>query len=116
MKALALLASMIFAAGCATFRSSNDPWREVTTPHFTLRTNLDDKTAVEAAMKLESTRDDIISAAWPSFEFPEEARTEVYVLANGLDYEHVFGRTSRGMFNTRPRPAFYLWGAPSSWD
>jgi hypothetical protein len=78
--ALLWFALAVALTGCATFRSaggSSADWRQVTTPHFRLRTDFDEKTAVEAALKLESTRDALVSAAWPSFEFGEGTRTEV---------------------------------------
>jgi len=113
-------ALVLVLAGCATFRaagrSSDSNWHQVTTPHFRVRTDFDDETAVEAAMKLEATRDALVSAAWPSFQFPEATRTDVYVLANGLDFERLFGRMTAGFFSPRGRPTFFLYGPPSRWD
>jgi tetratricopeptide (TPR) repeat protein len=108
-------------SGCATFRgagvASNTGWRRVTTPHFVLRTDFDDELAREAAQKLESSRDDLVSAAWPSFQFPEGVRTEVFVLSNGLDFERLFGRKADALFSSAgDRPRFYLYGPPSHWD
>jgi hypothetical protein len=115
----ALLAILFSSTGCATFRGAGGAsaeWRQVTTPHFQLRTDLDDKTAAEAAKKLETTRDALVSAAWPSFEFPEEVRTEVYVLSNGLDFESLFGQKLSGVFTSGGRPTFVLYGPPDTWD
>jgi hypothetical protein len=115
----ACLAILLSSTGCATFRGAGGAsaeWRQVTTPHFQLRTDFDDKTAVEAAQKLEATRDALVSAAWPSFEFPEGVRTEVYVLSNGLDFESLFSRKVSGVFTSGGRPTFVLSGPPDSWD
>ena len=108
------------AAGCVTLRgghgSSSAEWRQVTTPHFLVRTDFDDATTMDAAKKLESTRDDLVSAAWPSFEFPEGTRTEVYVLSDSLDFENLFGRRTMGVFSGGARPTFFLYGHPDRWD
>jgi tetratricopeptide (TPR) repeat protein len=91
-------------------------WSQVTTPHFKLRTDLDEDTAVEAAKKLEATRDELVSAEWPTFAFPEHPPTEVYVLANGLDFEALFGRMVGGFYRGGTRPAFFLYGSPGHWE
>src|SRR5262245_44585982 len=89
-------ATLLFAlANCAKSREparSGAPisWHSVTTEHFVLYTDLDERTVLEAARELEITRDSLISAAWPKFKFPDLARTRVYVLANGLDFEREF--------------------------
>ena len=56
-----ITACCLLAVGCA---SPPATWREVSTPHFTLRTDLDAPTAVQAGAALETTRDAILSAAW----------------------------------------------------
>src|SRR5688572_27381403 len=73
--------------GCA---SSPPVWREVTTPHFVLRTDLDAETARRAGAELELNRDMLISAAWPNVELPQWAREEVYVL-DADDFREQFG-------------------------
>lgn len=119
MRALVLVL-LIALSGCAAWRgpgrSSEYDWTRVTTPHFVLYTDLDRKTAVEGALELERTRDALISAAWPSYEFPAMVRTRVFVLANGLDFERVFGKALQGLFAPGTRPAFYLYGPPSRWS
>jgi Flp pilus assembly protein TadD len=116
--ACCLLATAL--AGCATLHgagaSSDTDWHRVTTSHFVLRTDFDDQTALAAAKKLEATRDDLISAAWPSFHFPDGARTEVFVLSNGLDFERFFSRKATGLFSGGDRPTFFLHGHPDRWD
>jgi hypothetical protein len=117
----AFLVFVVFLVGCATFqtagrRRADSGWYEITTPHFVLFTDLDERTAGEAAVELEKTRDTLISAAWPAFHFPDLARTRVYVLANGIDFERTFGRQVGGMFMSTKRPAFFLYGTPEKWS
>jgi hypothetical protein len=95
---------------------SGGTWRRVTTPHFVLRTDFEEATAVEAAKKLEATRDALISAEWPTFPFPEVARTEVYVLSNSLEFERLFGRRTTGLYMGGRRAAFVLYGPPHRWE
>src|SRR5687768_16660492 len=75
--------------GCA---SSPGVWREVTTPHFVLRTDLDAETAHRAAAELELNRDMLVSAAWPNADIPEWTRAEVYVLGRE-EFKQTFGET-----------------------
>jgi tetratricopeptide (TPR) repeat protein len=96
-------------------RASDSEWRKITTQHFELYTDLDAEAAVEAAKELEKTRDALITAAWPSFPFPDVVRTQVFVLSNGLDFERIFGHRMWGLFANGTRPAFYLYGPPSRW-
>jgi hypothetical protein len=51
--------------------ASDTDWHKILTPHFELYTDLDSATAVDAAKELETTRDALITAAWPSFSFPD---------------------------------------------
>jgi tetratricopeptide (TPR) repeat protein len=119
MRALLLLA-VVWLVGCATFRGTAGPrsesgWYEIKTPHFVLYTDLDGRAAGDAAVELERTRDALISAAWPAFHFPEMAPTRVFVLANGVEFERIFGRYVGGMFMSSKRPAFFLYGTPDRW-
>src|SRR5438874_13561276 len=70
---LVALASMSF--GCtatpAAKSSAQDRWHRIRTSHFELYADLDESTSLEAAEELETTRDALISAAWPLFKFPE---------------------------------------------
>jgi hypothetical protein len=95
--------------------SSSGPWRRIDTPHFVLRTDLDPSEARRAGVALETTRDALVSAAWPTFPFATE-KTEVYVLANGLDFERYFGKTTDGLF-VRDKPSrFFLYGSATRWE
>jgi tetratricopeptide (TPR) repeat protein len=115
-----VIAVVLLVSGCAAARplspSNASGWRAVTTTHFELYTDLDERTSLEAAEELETTRDALISAAWPEFHFPELVRTRVFVLANGLDFEREFGPSLHGLFEGGSRPAFYLYGPPDRWS
>jgi hypothetical protein len=106
-----LLCLALAAAAC----SSNGTWRRIETPHFILRTDLNQSEAKRAGIALETTRDALVSAAWPTFPFAPE-KAEVYVLANGLDFERYFGKSTHGLF-TRDKPArFFLYGSAKRWE
>jgi hypothetical protein len=47
--------------------------------------------ARESGVALETTRRALIAAAWPTFAFTQE-KMEVYVLANGVEFERYFAR------------------------
>src|SRR4051794_38208892 len=106
----ALLFTMV--VGC----SSSGTWREVQTPHFVVRTDLGSQDAREAGVAMESTRDALVSAAWPQFPFKNEPKTQVCILANGLDFEHYFGRNTGGLFFHSSPPAVFLYGSASRWE
>ena len=108
-----LFASVLFC-GCAS--SAPLAWRRVTTAHFVVQTNLEEREAVEAANELELSRDALISAAWPNFEFPETIRTEVFALASDSEFHRLFGANTSGQFShAGVHPSFCLSGPPSSW-
>jgi len=95
--------------------SSSGTWRRIETPHFLLYTDLGSSDAKRAGAALETTRDALVSAAWPHFRF-KEVQTHVYVLANGLDFEHYFGRKTGGLFLHSSPAMFFLYGSPSRWE
>ena len=95
--------------------SSSGTWRKIDTPHFVLRTDLSSSDAKDAAVALESTRDALVSAAWPRARFKDE-NTEVYVLANGLDFEKYFGKLTAGLFLHDSPAVFFLYGSASHWE
>lgn len=95
--------------------SSSGTWRRVETPHFLLRTDLGASDAKHAGAALETTRDALVSAAWPHYKF-KDVQTEVYVLANGLDFERYFGSKTAGLFLHTSPPMFFLYGSPSRWE
>lgn len=98
--------------GCA---SSPGVWREVTTPHFVLRTDLDAETARRAAEELELNRDMLISAAWPNAELPQWARDEVYVL-DVDEFREQFDRNTAAVTLGGVPQRFFLPGVPENWE
>jgi hypothetical protein len=96
--------------------SSSGAWRKVESPHFVLRTDLDSEHAREAAASLESTRDALVSAAWPHHDFKDDVQTDVYVLANGLDFERYFGKRTAGLFLHSSPPTVFLYGTADRWE
>jgi tetratricopeptide (TPR) repeat protein len=107
------LVSLMLACAPAT-------WREVVTPHFRLDTDLDRAQALRAATALESTRDDLLSAAWPGAALPQSERADVFVFADPLDLEAALGQpASRGpvaYWITGDPPTYLLAGSPDHWE
>lgn len=106
------LICLLLTLGCA---SSTGVWREVSTPHFVVRTDLDADIARRAAATLELNRDMLVSAAWPRTEIPEWARTEVYVL-DGVDYQREFGEKVESLSVGGVPEQLYFHGDPGSWE
>jgi tetratricopeptide (TPR) repeat protein len=103
---------VLLGLGCA---QSTGVWREVSTPHFVLRTDLAADVAKRAAETLELNRDMLVSAAWPRTEIPEWARTEVYVL-DGMDFQRTFGEKLESLSIGGVPEQFYLYGEPGRWE
>jgi tetratricopeptide (TPR) repeat protein len=109
-----MLLAGVFLFGCAS--STPVAWRRVTTAHFVVETDLDERAAVETAKELEISRDALISAAWPNFEFPETVRTDVFALADGAEFHRLFGPNLAGMFtHASVRGSVCLSGPPDNW-
>ncbi|MET0592245.1 MAG: DUF1570 domain-containing protein, partial [Polyangiaceae bacterium] len=89
-------------------------WRRVETPHFVVNTNLASRDAKHAGAALESTRDALISAAFSDHVFANQ-KTQVYVVARGMDFERYFGKKT-GLFVAAPTPTFFLHGKAESWE
>jgi Tfp pilus assembly protein PilF len=90
-------------------------WREVGTPHFVVRTDLDAEIARRAAATLELNRDMLVSAAWPRTEIPEWARTEVYIL-DAADFQRTFGEKTESLSMGTVPEQFYFYGDPGRWE
>ena len=103
---------LLFTLGCA---SSTGVWREVSTPHFVVRTDLDADIARRAAATLELNRDMLVSAAWPATQIPEWARTEVYVL-DGADFQRIFGEKLESLSMGTFPEQFFFYGDPGRWE
>jgi len=91
-------------------------WREIQGPHVVLRTDLGSGDAREAALAVERFRAQIIAAAWPRATLPAVDRVEVTVFANGLDFEHHFGRNLDGVFFHQVPPFAVMYGHPDKWE
>ena len=106
-----LLLCALLAVAC----SSSGTWRRIDTPHFVLRTDLSSSEAKRAGLALETTRDALVSAAWPRVKFRAE-KTHVYVLANGIEFERHFGPRTAGIFSHQTPPVFILYGSADRWE
>jgi tetratricopeptide (TPR) repeat protein len=119
-KAIAALALLVLACGCATFQvagfSSRHTWSIATTTHFVVYTDVDQRAAGKAAAELEATRDALISATWPGSSWGQLARTRVYVLATSDEYQRVFGPELHGLFAPGQPPAFYIHAPVDTWS
>jgi hypothetical protein len=91
-------------------------WRQLTTNHFILRTDLDAPEAREAVESLETSRDCIVSAAWPGVQIPETERVHVIALASTGQFERVLGPGVAGIFSSVAIPTFIVAGSPSHWE
>ena len=68
------LVSMSALAGCATLPAcpakGGPIWREATTAHFRLRSDLDEGDARETIRRLEEIRASMLAMVWPGAAFP----------------------------------------------
>ena len=103
---------LLLTVGCA---SSTGVWREVSSPHFVVRTDLDADVARRAAATLELNRSMLVSAAWPKTDIPEWARTEVYVL-DGAEHQRWFGEKIESVSIGGVPEQFYFYGDPGRWE
>jgi hypothetical protein len=109
----------VLSGGCSSAllpSLSSNPWFEVRTDHFVLRTDLSSADAKKAAIALESTRNAIIAAAWPSGVFPEKQPTEVYVVGDRRVFDSMSNGHVGSFFSRQFSPAFYLTGPPKTWE
>ena len=96
--------------------SADSGWREIRGPHVVLRTDLGSSAAREVALTVERLRAQIIAAAWPRAALPAVDRIDVTVFANGLDFEHHFGRNVDGVFFHDLPPFAVMHGHPEKWE
>jgi tetratricopeptide (TPR) repeat protein len=108
-----LLVAIAGIIGCA---SGPVKWRQVTTPHFVLRTDLDGETALRSGGALEHTRAALVSAAWPGADLPETERAIVYVFADKLDFQAHFGQDLVSIVISGSPAVHFLSGAPERWE
>jgi tetratricopeptide (TPR) repeat protein len=92
-------------------------WQELKTPHFTLRTDLDPRDAMRAAVEIERTRAALLTAMWPQAQDVGVEPLDVIVLANSLDFERYAGRGSKGIYtHAALPPRILLSGTPEQWE
>jgi tetratricopeptide (TPR) repeat protein len=108
-----VLTLLAITAGCA---SGGGVWREVTTPHFVVRTDHDSKTARQIAEGLEADRDLLVSGVWPKTDIPEWSRSEVYVLSDRPEFEAYFGANYSSCSLGNSPPQYFLKGSPGDWE
>jgi hypothetical protein len=113
MRTTLVVLSLCMAGGCA---SGPTTWRQVTTPHFLLRTDQAPDVAMRSARALEGTRAALISAAWPGAELPETERAVVYVFADRRDFQEHFGSEMASVVQAGNPTLHFLSGEPEQWE
>ncbi|MCI0573159.1 MAG: hypothetical protein L0Y66_20635 [Myxococcaceae bacterium] len=119
-----LLGVMSLTSGCAatlpTLPSPAEggrPWIELKSNHFTLRTDLSEDEARRAITHLEATRATMLHILLPDAPAEMADRMVVVSLADGLEYEGLFGRNTWGFIRTADEgPLFALFGPPEKWE
>jgi tetratricopeptide (TPR) repeat protein len=106
------LTAVVGLSGCATFRGvapgSRNRWCVITTTHFVIFTDLDERAAGKAAGELEATRDALIAAVSPGATLRDMARMRVFVLADAHEYHEVFGPDVSGLYAPTTPGAFFI--------
>jgi hypothetical protein len=95
--------------------ASSSGWWRLQTPHFTLYTDHRADVAREAADALE--REWIaLGAIMGNSPAPHGHPVKIYVLADGLEFERLFGRTMWGFMARGPDvDSVFLYGPPDRW-
>jgi tetratricopeptide (TPR) repeat protein len=109
--------ALLVLGGLASAGEPESGWRELQTAHINLRTDLGSADARRAALRVERTRAALLAAGWPGAKLLQPERVEVVVFANGLEFEHHFGRQAVGVFlHGEYPPTAFLYGAPETWE
>jgi tetratricopeptide (TPR) repeat protein len=96
---------------------SGHGWQELTSAHFTLRTNLDPEAAMQAAQEIERTRAALLAAMWPLPRAAGIEPVDIIVLKDRSEFEHYAAEGSRGLYShSALPPRIVLWGSPSQWE
>jgi hypothetical protein len=112
-----VLACLTAGAGCATTlpcpARGGPPWRELTSDHFRLRTDLDPADAEQTVRALEESRAVMLAVVWPGSPQPPN-RTDVIVLRSTLDlWEFTGTRLVAGRWvERRPFPGTLVTAGP----
>ncbi|RKG93898.1 hypothetical protein [Corallococcus terminator] len=83
--ALTLFSGCVTSRGALCPAEGGLPWREVRSSHFRVRTNLEEKAAVQTAVELEEFRRALLLAWGPGFDPP--GTVDVILLSNPRDLE-----------------------------
>jgi len=110
--AAAVLTTVTAVASCATVppcpAKGGRSWRELTTEHFVLRTDLDQDDAVRVLRTLEETRSAMLIGVWPNFEIQAQS-TPVFALDSTAELTSYTGPLSSAKHQYAPPfPAFIL--------
>ncbi|MHB8876136.1 MAG: hypothetical protein ACYC8T_20800 [Myxococcaceae bacterium] len=117
-----VLSLLLFASGCThhftraeCLGHGGTAWREVTSAHFRLRTNLDSPAAREAVTELEKARKALLFA-WNGRVDPP-GRLDAVVLRSSAEFHEFADRTAGGLFTVdRTGPLLVLPGESYSFD
>ena len=91
-------------------------WQELKSVHFTLRTDLDPETAMQAAVEIERTRAALVAAMWPPLHEAGVESADIIVFRDRAEFERYAGAGSRGIYShSALPPRIILWGAPDHW-
>lgn len=109
-RVIALAAGLV--AGCATVppcpAKGGRAWREVTTKHFLLRTDLDEDDALRVVRTLEETRSAMLIGVWPNSRIESEV-TLVFALSSIAELNSYTGPLAGAKHQSAPPfPAFLV--------
>jgi len=109
---LPTVAALLLAAAPAV-----QDWHELSSAHFTLRTNLDPDTAMKAAVEIARTRAALVAAMWPPVGEVGIEPVDIIVFRDRSEFEHYAGDGSRGLYShSALPPRIVLWGSPERWE
>src|SRR5262245_10503366 len=106
MRSIALhmiVAALGATSGCASALSAcpekgGRSWREISSEHFSLTTDLDSSAARETVTDLETFRAALLRSAWPGAAAQPEGRIQVYGLSRTSDFTHRYRAQVGGFF------------------
>ena len=111
---------MMLSAVAALLLAASSPaqeWRELSSAHFTLRTNLDPDTAMRAAVDIARARSALVAAMWPPVAEVGIEPVDIIVFKDRTEFEHYAGDGSRGLYShSALPPRIILWGSPERWE
>ncbi len=100
-----LAAATLSASACATLRPTpaqgGPPWRELTSEHFRLRTDVPEREARELIRRLEEHRAGMLATVWPQAT-GAPTRIDVVALGGGAQVHAYLGPYRAGLRGNRP--------------